>query len=226
LVSSPPAHALRRLKEAGRQSVWLIHRPGEQPRTLKSWPLTPLLLAKLALGIAQPQRQLRGARRAARAGIMTAEVCGWRICWRRPRAWMELELTWVPGRCAIDLAVEGGPDGSQRRASAAVGCVVARLVEGGLFNRDLKLSNLIVDGGEGATAVWMIDTVGIRRLRRPAVEIARMLERLAVQPAERGIVLSPPMWVPAMRRALAGLPAVTRRAVVRRLKEHRRPVCG
>ncbi len=238
LVMSPPAHAVRRLKEAGRQSVWLIQRPGEQPRTLKSWPLTPLLLMKLALGIAQPQRQLRGASRVARAGVPTAEVCGWRLAWGRPprpggprkkgghgcpRPRVEIELVWVPGRCAFDLVSPtslSAPD--RRRASAAVGRVVAGLVAAGLFNRDLKLSNLVVDFSAQRPDVWLIDTVGIRRLRRPVVEIARMLERLAVQPAECGIALSPAAWMPAMRHALGGLSAATRRAVVRRLRAHRR----
>ncbi|MHC4211047.1 MAG: BUD32 family EKC/KEOPS complex subunit [Planctomycetota bacterium] len=233
-MSTPPAHAVRRLKDAGRQSVWLIQRPGEQPRTLKSWPLTPLLLVKLALGIAQPQRQLRGARRVARAGIPTAEVCCLKLAWGRPRPagprklrghgrpQVEIELGWVEGSSAYDLVSSGSLSPSdRRRTSAAVGRVVAKLVEAGLFNRDLKLSNLIVDFSAGRADVWLIDTVGIRRLRRPEPEIARMLERLAVQPARGGIALTPPVWMPAMRHALGGLAAVTRRAVVRRLQAHR-----
>jgi hypothetical protein len=220
-VSNPPAHAVRRLKDAGRQSVWLIQRPGEQPRTLKSWPLTPLLLAKLVLGIAQPQRQIRGARRVARAGIPTAEVCGRRLVWGRPPR-VEIELAWVPGDSAFELVAPARLNDADRRgASAAVGRLVARLVEAGLFNRDLKLSNLIVDFSAGRADVRLIDTVGIRRLRRREIEIARMLERLAVQPARGGIALTPPAWMPAMRHALGGLGAVTRRAVVRRLQAHR-----
>jgi hypothetical protein len=234
-VSIPPAHAVRRLKDAGRQSVWLVHRPGEQPRTLKTWPLTPLLLVKLALGIAQPQRQIRGARRLARAGIPTAEVCCLRIAWGRPRPGgprkqrghgrpqVEIELGWVEGGSAWDLvSSESLSVSDRRRASAAVGRAVARLIEAGLFNRDVKLSNLIVGSTGRRPEVWLIDTVDIRRLRRPAVEIARMLERLAVQPARAGIVLTPPAWIPAMRHALRGLRGPTRRAVVRRLQAHRR----
>ncbi|MHC4080297.1 MAG: BUD32 family EKC/KEOPS complex subunit [Planctomycetota bacterium] len=220
-MSTPPAHAVRQLKDAGRQSVWLIHRPGEQPRTLKSWPLTPLLLAKLVLGIAQPQRQLRGARRLGRAGIPTPEVFGWRMAWGPPR--LEIELAWVPGVSAFELVSSEALSASdRRRASAAVGRLVAGLIGAGLFNRDVKLSNLVVDATGEQPRVWLIDTVDIRRMRRPAVEIARMLERLAVQPARGGIALTPPAWVPAMRHALGGLSAATRRAVVRRLQAHRR----
>jgi hypothetical protein len=220
-VSIPPAHAVRRLKDAGRHSVWLVHRPGEQPRTLKTWPLSPWMLVKLALGIAQPQRQVRGARRLARAGIPTAEVRDRRVAWGRRQ--VEIELSWVDGTSAWDLVSSVGLDEPERRrASAAVGRVVARLAGAGLFNRDVKLSNLVVVTTGDGTVAWLIDTVDIRRLRRPAVEIARMLERLAVQPARSGIALAPPAWVPAMRTALRGLPAVTRRAVVRRLQSHRR----
>jgi hypothetical protein len=220
-VSIPPAHAVRRLKDAGRHSVWLVHRPGEQPRTLKTWPLTLRLLVKLALGIAQPQRQISGASRLARAGIPTAEVCCRRVAWGRRQ--VEIELGWVEGSSAYDLVSSGslGP-ADLRRASAAVGRAVARLIEAGLFNRDVKLSNLVVGSTADGPEVWLIDTVDIRRLRRPAVEIARMLERLAVQPARGGIVLTPPVWMPAMRHALRGLPGPMRRAVVRRLQTHRR----
>jgi hypothetical protein len=262
---------VRRLKDAGRQSVWLIQRPGEQPRTLKSWPLTPLLLVKLALGIAQPQRQLRGARRVARAGIQTPEVCRFRMAWAeqgghgrprpggppeqgghgrprpggppeqggprspegcthkgehgrsgRPQPRIEIELAWAPGFSALELVSSASlSEADRRRASAAVGRLVARLVEANLFNRDLKLSNVVVDVSAGRPDVWLIDTVGVRRLRRPAVQIARMLERLAVQPARGGVALTPPVWMPAMRHALGGLAAATRRAVVRRLQAHR-----
>ena len=100
---------------------------------------------------------------------------------------MEIELGWVEGSSAWDLVSSKGLGASdRRRASAAVGRVVARLIEAGLFNRDVKLSNLVVDSTGERPEVWLIDTVAIRRLRRPAVEIARMLERLAVQPARAG----------------------------------------
>jgi hypothetical protein len=176
---------------------------------------------KLLVGIAQPQRQVAGAGRASRAGIRNAPVIGrWRITWRPPR--VELELGFVPGRLALELVGgEALSEPDQRRASAAVGRVVARLAAAGLFNRDVKLSNLIVDDDKGAMDVCLIDTVGLRRMRHRIAEIARMLERLAVQPARSGQTLTPPVWIPAMRHALRELPATTRRAVVRQLQAHR-----
>jgi hypothetical protein len=218
-VTRAPAHAVRRLKDAGRHSVWLIQGPDGQPRTFKSWPLTPSMLLKLALGLAQPQRQARGAQRVAAAGVCTARVHGWRVAWSRRR--VEMELAWLPGRSAAELVSPLVLDEAACRAvSAAAGDIVRRLVEADLFDRDLKLANLVVDRDREPVTVGLIDTVGVRRLRRPEVEIARMLERL-VEKAAGATDLTPPMWVPGLRRSLAGLPAATRRAVVARLKARR-----
>jgi hypothetical protein len=177
------------------------------------------MLLKLALGIAQPQRQSRGAKRVAAAGVRTAAVHGWRVAWTRGR--VEMELAWVPGRSAADLVAPLSLGEAECRAvSAAAGGIVRRLVAADLFNRDLKLANLVVDRDATPVDVCLIDTVGVRRLRRPADEIARMLERM-VEKAVSSTDLTPPMWVPGLRRALAGLPAETRRAVVARLKARR-----
>lgn len=216
----PPAHAVRALKTSDRGTVWLVRPPGQPARTLKTWPLTPWLALKLLVGGAQPQRLAAGVRRLERAGIRVAPVAGrWRGAWRGgPK--VEMELRWVEGRSALELLRDPAlDDAARRRHSAAIGRVVGRLVEARLFNRDVKLENLIVDG---AGEVWLIDTVDIRAMRDVTVLAARMLERLAVQPADLGIPLSPASWVPAMRAALRGLPIPARRAVVRSLKEHRR----
>jgi hypothetical protein len=219
-VSYRPAHAVRRLKDGGRRSVWLIHRPGQGLRTLKSWPLTPLLLLKLALGVAQPQRHGRGAKRLARAGIATPEIC--RCGKARDGLRVELELLWCPGRDAFELmSASELTEPECRRASAAVGGIVHALIAAGLFDRDLKLSNLIVDLSPPRAVVWLIDTVEVKPLRKPVDQIARMLERLSVQPARCNVPIAPSMWIPLLRRALAGLPAATRRAVIRHLKTMR-----
>jgi hypothetical protein len=132
-----------------------------------------------------------------------------------------MELAWMTGRSAADLVSPLVLDEAACRAvSAAAGGIVRRLIDADLFNRDLKLANLIVDPDGEPLAVCLIDTVGVRRLRRPANEIARMLERL-VEKAASSTDLTPPMWMPGMRRALAGLPAATRREVVARLKARR-----
>lgn len=219
VVPDQPDHAIRCLKRAGHNSVWLIHRPRQQLRTLKRWPISPFLLLKLAMGIAQPQRLIRGGRRLARAGIRTASpVDGWSFQWRGWPPVVELELVYVPGRSGLEWArVASVDDRLRRRHGVAIGRVVAELAGAGLFHRDLKLSNLIFGDADGED-LWLIDTVGIRRMRRRDEEIARMLERVAVQALGYGLPLARASWMPALLNALRPQPPQTRRAVLRRLK--------
>ncbi len=171
------------------------------------------------MGIAQPQRLIRGERRLARAGIRTASpVDGWSFRWRGWPPVVEVELVYVPGRSGLEWArVASVDDRLRRRHGVAIGRVVAELAGAGLFHRDLKLSNLIFGAADGED-LWLIDTVGIRRMRRRDEEIARMLERVAVQALGYGLPLARASWMPALLNALRPQPPQTRRAVLRRLK--------
>ena len=223
-MPKPPAHAVKCLKSAGLNSVWLIHRPGEEPRTLKAWPVTIELLFKIILGIAQPQRQIRGAKRLARAGVDPATVCGsWRfVRWDR-RSFIQLELDYVPGPSALEALREQNLNQAERRwAAAAVGRIVAKLAVAGLFHRDLTLTNLIVKDASEPAQIHIVDTVGVRRIRRSVPEIARMLERLAVQPDFNRIPVPRTVWMPLLLAAMRPLAPTTRQAVLRTLKRHRR----
>ena len=223
-MPKPPAHAVKCLKSAGLNSVWLIHRPGEEPRTLKTWPVTIELLLKIILGIAQPQRQIRGAKRLARAGVDPATVCGsWRfVRWDR-RSFIQLELDYVPGPSALEALREQNLNQAERRwAAAAVGRIVAKLAVAGLFHRDLTLTNLIVKDASEPAQIHIVDTVGVRRIRRSVPEIARMLERLAVQPDFNRIPVPRTVWMPLLLAAMRPLAPTTRQAVLRTLKRHRR----
>ena len=223
-MPKPPAHAVKCLKSAGLNSVWLIHRPGEEPRTLKAWPVTIELLLKIILGIAQPQRQIRGAKRLARAGVDPATVCGsWRfVRWDR-RSFIQLELDYVPGPSALEALREQNLNQAERRwAAAAVGRIVAKLAVAGLFHRDLTLTNLIVKDASEPAQIHIVDTVGVRRIRRSVPEIARMLERLAVQPDFNRIPVPRTVWMPLLLAAMRPLAPTTRQAVLRTLKRHRR----
>ncbi len=134
---------------------------------------------------------------------------------------VEMELAFVSGRSALDLSRDTQLTETEHRpTSASVGDDVAQLISAGLFNRDLKLANLIVDD---AGNVWQIDTVGVRPMREHTVECARMLERLSIQFPPDGLLKYRGVWVPALRHALRGLGSPTRRAVVRWLQAHRRP---
>lgn len=214
----PPAHAVRCLKEWGPRSVWLVHRPGEGPRTLKRWPVSPYLLLKMLTGRSQAHRQARGAGLVDRAGVRTPKPVGsWRLERVGGRWHVRVELEFVEGRSAYELARADGIDQRfGRRCAGLVGAVVRALWAAGVVHKDLKLENLVVAGGDGDPQIWVLDLVGVRSTRHPAAAIVRMLDRLYVSVADRAV----PRWqrVPLVREALRGLPREKRREVVRRLR--------
>ena len=201
--------------------MWLVHRPGQEPRTLKTWSVTPVRLVQLALGFARPQRQIAGARRLGRAGVPTPAICGsWRFA-RRDGWVIELDHVYVEGRTAMALAKDPHTSGQDiRRISHRIGDIVAALLTADLLNRDFKLNNVIV-AADGE--VWLIDTDGVRRIHSRVDGAARMLERLGLQLAVMATRPGPAVWLPAMRRALRPLPPRQRREVARLLRAHRRP---
>jgi hypothetical protein len=173
-VQRPPA-VERVLKEDGGRGVYLVREAGNLA-VVKSWPLGPWLVCKTLLGIAQPQRQRRGARLLAAAGIPVARPLGLAIAWRGgPR--LELRNEWVAGEPLGErlarLDARGASD-----LGAAMGALLARAIGAGLVHRDGKVSNFVVaeDG-----ALVAIDPVGVRRARRGEAGTERMLERLACE---------------------------------------------
>ena len=201
--------------------MWLVPRPGEEPRTLKTWSVTPIRLVQLGGGFARPQRQIAGARRLRRAGVRTPAICGsWRYA-RRDGLVIELDHVYVEGRSALELAKDPDtPREDIRRISRGLGDIVAAMVAADLLNKDFKLNNVIV-AADGV--IWIIDTDGVRRVRSRVVGATRMLERLGVQLPIMGDRVSPAAWLPAIRRGLRPLTRQQRREVVRLLRAHRRP---
>ena len=218
-----PANAVC-LKSDGGHGVWLLRCPGELSRTLKVWSLGPWTLVKLVLGIAQPQRQVRGTRRLLEAGIPTPRCLGrLRVGLHRRRPVISLELEYAPGRTAWELvAREPGPQGPDDRLLLAcarrLGELVARLAAAGIFHRDIKLTNVVVDTAPPEPAVSVIDTVGVRKMRRPGVEVERMLERFAIQPVVVALHLSRSLRLSVVHNALRPLPGSVRREVIERLR--------
>ena len=185
-----PAHAVRCLKAAGARSVWLVHRPGEVPRTVKGWPMTPSLALKWVLGQSQPQRHVRLARRLAGAGVATPRVAGGpRWVRRHGSVLLELELEHVPGRTALEVLRAGDPL-AVRHAAEAVATMLRRLIAARLFNRDLKLSNIVVAAAPGGWEAWLLDPVGVRTMGDVRGQTARMLERLEVEAREQRLVVA------------------------------------
>ncbi len=214
-----PAHGVRCLKEAGPYSVWLIERPGQEPRTLKTWPLTLPTALKLVFGGAQAQRQRRGALRLAGLNIRTPEPLGRCALHRSGGRWLvALELRFVPGRSALDIVLSGEIDEELARASGRqLGRIVRTLAGAGLTHRDLKLNNIVIEETADGPVVWLVDTVGIRSARSRLGGIMRMLERLFFFSAWRPVTRHRSVWVPILREALRGLSGAERREAFRLL---------
>lgn len=216
----PPAHAVRCLKEAGAHSVWLIERPGQAPVTLKTWRLTVARALKLLIGLAQPQLQVRGTRRLQRLGVRTpALLGGWKLTSRRGSPLLTVELRYVPGHSALDLLDNGKIEPCAGRSCARqIGRAVRILAENGYFHRDFKLNNVVIDDSD-EPAIWVVDTVGVRRISDRLAAIMRMLDRLFLQAASRPAARPPRLWGPLLREALAGLAAADRRNAIRQLRK-------
>ncbi|MCA9285805.1 MAG: hypothetical protein KDA22_11350 [Phycisphaerales bacterium] len=205
-ASETPRGAVSCLKRDGDRSVWLVERSGVPARTVKRWPLTPALAFKLAVGRSQPQRQARATRMLRRFGLAVPEVlAGPRVVrGAGPGGFVALELAFVPRQTMLDRLRAGDADSrAARRLGAACGELIASLAAHGLLNRDLKLSNLIVDEHE---RVWMIDPVGVRRCVDRSTAVFRMLERLGVEPASIPCVVPRSAVIAAVRRAWRSLP--------------------
>ncbi|MHC4991595.1 MAG: BUD32 family EKC/KEOPS complex subunit [Planctomycetota bacterium] len=188
---------------------------------VKTWPLTPALLLELMLGVGQPQRQVRGAALTRRAGIDTPARRGrYRLSRHGLRPVIELRHEHVAGETALLVACEGRAAEVSWLADAC-GRLVRLYRLAGVFHRDLKLDNLIVESDR--RRLWLVDTVGVRRQRDPLIETARMLERLDVQLRERRATVSLSLRLAAMRAALQGLSGPQRRAVLRHLRERPPP---
>ncbi len=224
-MAHEPPHALRCLKPDGVRSVWLVQRPDQDPRTLKTWPFTALLAIKLLLGIGQPQRQVRGARRLRRAGVPTPNVIGsWRFARRSGRPVIELELEHASGLPALELLrrIDKKDRAGVRRAEL-IGRSVASIASAGLLHRDLKLSNIIVGSSGEDPCIWLIDPVGVRRMNDRPTAFVRMFDRLLIEPISEGTDIPDRLWRRTLHSALMDETKIIRRAVFRRLRAHLQP---
>lgn len=168
---------MRVLKESPDAGVYLVEVDGAHV-VAKRWRRTAWERCKSLLGIAQPQRQLRNARRLLRAAIATPEpVGGVRTVRDAGGTWFEIRLRWVDGEPLLDR-VRGADATELARLGGAMRAMLRRFADAGLFNRDAKLSNWIVtpDG-----AIVAIDPVGVRRRRDRVAEAERLAVSLACE---------------------------------------------
>lgn len=222
---SPPSYAVRCLKQAGARSAWLVEPPGQSQRTVKSWPLTPLMALKMLLCQAQPQRQLRGARTLARLLINTPQPIGrWRVRRDGWRLLVQIELRFVPGRSALEMLHDGEVNEQLgRRCGQQIGRIVRTLAGAGVLHRDLKLNNIVIAQPQAQPVVWILDTVGVRPMMDRCRALLRMFDRLLVQATDQPVTKQRWAWAPLLREALADLSRPQRRAVLRQLRERHQP---
>lgn len=222
---SPPSYAVRCLKQAGARSAWLVEPPGQSQRTVKSWPLTPLMALKMLLWQAQPQRQLRGARTLARLLINTPQPIGrWRVRRDGWRLLVQIELRFVPGRSALEMLHDGEVNEQLgRRCGQQIGRIVRTLAGAGVLHRDLKLNNIVIAQPQAQPEVWVLDTVGVRPMMDRCRALLRMFDRLLVQATDQPVTKRRWAWAPLLREALADLSRPQRRAVLRQLRERHQP---
>lgn len=220
-MSNEPPHAVTCLKDAGASSVWMIERPGEGQRSLKIWPLTPLLALKLLFFQAQPQRQLRGSRRLARLDIKSPRPVGrWRLRRRVGRWEVAIEYPFVSGRSALQMLHDGRIDEQAARCfGRQVGRIVRTLGGAGYVHRDLKLNNLVIADAGGEPIVWVIDAVGVRPTMSRREAVVQMLDRLLVQTTDQPVARNRWAWAPLLREAVAGFARRERREVMRRVRK-------
>ena len=176
-----PPGTRRTLKREGRRGVFLVRAPDGSDELVKRWPATPWELCKLAIGIAQPQRQLRGARRLLAAGVATPRPRGGVRLSTIGGFVIEIRLGWVEGESLLDAVRRSIGDGDGERLArlgAALGAIRDRLEVARLFHRDAKLSNFILTPLD---AIVAIDTVGIRASRHPASERMRWRDAIACE---------------------------------------------
>lgn len=212
---------IRCLKEEDLRSVWLIDIPGRGLTTLKRWPVSWNLRWKSFFKQAQPQRQVAGAWKLLTVGINTPQPV---TPVYRFNGYYQLEMPFIEGTTIVDLL------NSQSEYSHATLCHIAnelgqivwRLAESHLRHRDLKLENVIVKpANESQTdpTIWLIDPVGIRFSLSPIRAIVYMLDRLAIQPINEGILVPRSLQIICIRSAIGPITGKQRKILFRMLRK-------
>ncbi|MEM9084260.1 MAG: lipopolysaccharide kinase InaA family protein, partial [Planctomycetota bacterium] len=127
-------------------------------------------------------RQFRGTVRSIRAGIPAAIV---RLVIRgrdeEGRVIDTLIMERVPGRSVLEIFADAETNEETKRELAElVGALTHTLLAEGLFNRDHKPSNIIVDESRGGFRPVLIDCVGVRKAKTGDT-IERLLKNLVVE---------------------------------------------
>jgi len=159
------------------------------PIVLKQFPPRAGLLGRLRSFLPESRalKQIRGAALLRRGG----EDFGKPVCFARAAApdgrvhWLALRR--VPGEDCIHALARVGERSvyDQHFIAEQLGLLVRNLRAAGLFNRDLKLSNIVLRPDK---QLAMIDTVGVRRASRSERLRRRMLRAMLFEAAGTGLL--------------------------------------
>ncbi len=200
--------SIRLLKSHDRGSVWQATL-GSRPCVLKCSPMTSLSMKIRHWTRSSPLwRFWYNARWLRHAGFAAAEPLA--IVRGHDAAGVAVEClihAYVPGQTVLAHLAEG--DLSARRqlqVSSEIGRLAARLAAAGRFNRDAKLSNLIVTSlHKTGVHLGMIDCGDIRNCQRNSPHaIARMLASGYIEAIGCGLPLRRTLCLRALTAALAG----------------------
>lgn len=173
---------LQTYKDDARSGVWVAVWPAVGRAVVKQYRHLPLRQMLAALLLLHPaQREKRAARRLAARGVPVVPVM--RLSWDWSgggvRVWLVTPL-W--GKSLDRFLKANGAHGfaTRKTVTLALARLVAKLHAAGLFFRDLKTSNLVVDPKGYA---WLLDTGSIRRgrSRRKSVRMLGLLDATAVR---------------------------------------------
>lgn len=181
-ITPDDRHAKAVYKQDRRSKVWL-HAPAGDPVTalvVKRFEYAPWRqwLAGV-LGVHPAQRERRANRRLLAAGLPVAPIVaqGRLPCRFGVRHWL---ATPPRGRSLQRLLRDPAPAPHARRRAAvhAVARLTAQLMRAGVFFKDLKTSNILIDECD---RVWLIDVGSARRMwtRRSAIRMLVMLDKTA-----------------------------------------------
>ncbi len=167
-------------KQDRRSRVWRIDTPGGRAYVVKRFEYSPIkqMLACM-LRIHPGQRERRCCEMLKAAGLAVVPIVGGGVSKRK--YWLVTPYT---GKSLYNLLHHGELTDPQKRMQlmTAVGQLTGRLAYKGLFNRDHKASNVVVDD-DGKP--WLIDVVGVRRSRGQK-DTDRMLANLRSNLLEAG----------------------------------------
>lgn len=171
-------------KHDARSRVWRIDAADGRSFVVKRFEYSPIRqLLGFVLGLHPGQRERRRARHLKAAGLTVAPIIasgvqrrGVGVCY-----WL---VTPYLGTSLYHLFYQGELTDADRRERVlqAVGRLTGELIRLGIFNRDHKASNIVVDGEDRP---WLIDVGAVRRFRGVAGAV-RMLANLCQTLAEAG----------------------------------------